>query len=447
MRGHARRRRSRPQPSTRATATRARRRASMRVTTTRWRRREHAGHESHAAPDHAAHAMQPQTHPATETHNPAVDMQSSMPMPRLADPGVGLRDNGRRVLAYADLRSAFADPDGRAPGRTIELHLTGHMDRFLWSFDGVPFSGAEPLVLNYGERVRFVLVNDTMMEHPIHLARDVERPRGRAGSSFSSASTRSAFRPARERSFRVTADALGRWAFHCHLLYHMTAGMFREVRESRRARRRRPSTRISTCTTTRALRPRRASLRTIIRSMCTNKRGSRFVRAVLVAVVLAGVATPRRGAARAAADHRRRSCRGVPRPRRALARDARGSVRSFVADRRARVATGRRRRCSRVEGACVGRAFVRQARDPDRGRAARRRHGARRAAGALVAHDHAVVEPRDRRAHGLSADAVAHMGRVRRRGHRAVPLRHRGDRVSSPMAATARRASRRRTSS
>ena len=190
---------------------------------------EHAGHESHAASDHAAHTMQPQTHPATETHNPAVDMQSSMPMPRLADPGVGLRDNGRRVLAYVDLRSAFADPDGRAPGRTIELHLTGHMDRFLWSFDGVPFAGAEPLVLNYGERVRFVLANDTMMEHPIHLHgmwSDLEDEHG----EFLVRKHTVSIPPGTKRSFRVTADALGRWAFHCHLLYHMTAGMFREVR-------------------------------------------------------------------------------------------------------------------------------------------------------------------------------------------------------------------------
>jgi CopA family copper-resistance protein len=186
---------------------------------------EHAGHDSRAA--HGEHAMQ--THPATETHNPAIDMQAAMPAPRLADPGAGLRDNGRRVLAYADLRSAFADPDGRAPGRTIELHLTGHMDRFLWSFDGVPFSGAEPLVLRYGERVRFVLVNDTMMEHPIHLHgmwSDLEDEQG----EFLVRKHTISIPPGTKRSFRVTADALGRWAFHCHLLYHMTAGMFREVR-------------------------------------------------------------------------------------------------------------------------------------------------------------------------------------------------------------------------
>jgi CopA family copper-resistance protein len=188
-----------------------------------------ADHSAHAASGHAAHEMQSQSHPPSETRNPAVDMQSPMAMPRLADPGVGLRDNGRRVLAYADLHSTFADPDGRVPGRTIELHLTGHMDRFLWSFDGVPFSGAEPLVLDYGERVRFVLVNDTMMEHPIHLHgmwSDLEDEHG----DFLVRKHTISVPPGTKRSFRVTADAIGRWAFHCHLLYHMTAGMFREVR-------------------------------------------------------------------------------------------------------------------------------------------------------------------------------------------------------------------------
>jgi len=107
-------------------------------------------------------------HPATE-QTPLVDMQTMSPTSKLDDPGIGLRGNGRRVLTYGDLRSTFADPDGREPSRTIELHLTGHMERFAWSFDGVKFSSAEPLRLTYGERVRIVLVNDTMMTHPIHL--------------------------------------------------------------------------------------------------------------------------------------------------------------------------------------------------------------------------------------------------------------------------------------
>jgi CopA family copper-resistance protein len=170
-----------------------------------------------------------QTHPASETHNPGVDMQAMAPAPRLDDPGVGLRNNGRRVLTYADLRSAFPDPDGREPERTIELHLTGHMERFVWSFDGIPFSGSEPIELAYGERVRFVLVNDTMMEHPIHLHglwSDLEDEAG----EFHLRKHTVSMPPGTRRSFRVTANAPGRWAFHCHLLYHMESGMFREVR-------------------------------------------------------------------------------------------------------------------------------------------------------------------------------------------------------------------------
>jgi CopA family copper-resistance protein len=205
------------------------------------------GHGSHgaappslppaAAPvDHSAHGgsaggVAMQSHPASETHNPGVDMQAATPVARLADPGVGLRGNGRRVLTYADLKSVFPDPDGRAPERTIELHLTGHMERFVWSFDGIPFSGSTPIELRYGERVRIVLVNDTMMEHPIHLHgmwSDLEDEAGeflvRKHTISMPAGTR--------RSFRVTADAPGPWAFHCHLLYHMESGMFRVVRVS-----------------------------------------------------------------------------------------------------------------------------------------------------------------------------------------------------------------------
>jgi CopA family copper-resistance protein len=199
---------------------------------------DHSGHDmssmgagaaggSMAGMDHGAGGMQ--QHPASETDNPLVDMQTMAPVPKLDDPGIGLRDNGRRVLTYADLKSTFPDPDGRAPGRTIELHLTGHMERFAWSFDGIKFSSAEPLVLKYGERVRIVLVNDTMMTHPIHLHgmwSDLED----ADGNFMVRKHTIDMPPGSRRSYRVRADALGRWAYHCHLLYHMEAGMFREVR-------------------------------------------------------------------------------------------------------------------------------------------------------------------------------------------------------------------------
>jgi FtsP/CotA-like multicopper oxidase with cupredoxin domain len=177
--------------------------------------------------EHHAHGVDVR-HARTED-SPLVDMRAEALTSKLGDPGIGLRDNGRRVLTYADLESPFADPDGREPSRTIELHLTGHMERFAWSFDGVKFSSAEPIRLTYGERVRIVLVNDTMMTHPIHLHgmwSDLEDDAGR----FRVRKHTIDMPPGSRRSYRVTADALGRWAYHCHLLFHMETGMFREVR-------------------------------------------------------------------------------------------------------------------------------------------------------------------------------------------------------------------------
>ena len=192
---------------------------------------DHSGHDMSAMTDMPGmdHGGGMQAHPASEIGNPLVDMLTMSPAPKLDDPGIGLRDNGRRVLTYADLRSTFEDPDGREPGRTLELHLTGHMERFVWSFDGEKFSSAEPLRLNYGERMRIVLVNDTMMTHPIHLHgmwSDLEDEHG----NFLVRKHTIDMPPGTKRSYRVRADALGRWAYHCHLLYHMEAGMMREVR-------------------------------------------------------------------------------------------------------------------------------------------------------------------------------------------------------------------------
>jgi len=187
-------------------------------------RMDHSAHGSAAAGAGSA-----QQHPASELRSPLVDMRAAAPVPRLSDPGVGLRDNGRRVLTYADLKSLFEDPDGRDPARTVELHLTGHMEKFAWSFDGVPFADAEPLRLTYGERLRIVLVNDTMMTHPIHLHGMWSDLEDEAGTFLVRKHTVDV-QPGTKRSYRVRADALGRWAYHCHLLYHMEAGMFREVR-------------------------------------------------------------------------------------------------------------------------------------------------------------------------------------------------------------------------
>ncbi len=170
-----------------------------------------AAAHAHAAGDGVANSMVP-------------DMIST----RLDDPGPGLRGNGRRVLTYADLYSIIEPADNRPPSREIELHLTGNMDRYMWSFNGKTFTEAEPIVLKHGERVRFVLVNDTMMLHPIHLHglwSDLESPEGR----FQVRKHTITVLPAQRISYRVSADARGNWAYHCHLLYHMEAGMFRAV--------------------------------------------------------------------------------------------------------------------------------------------------------------------------------------------------------------------------
>ena len=187
----------------------------------------HAGHAQMASP--AATPVQPPkvTHARTE-YGPGVDMHVDMPRTNLDDPGVNLRDNGRRVLTYADLRTIGGPIDPREPSREIELHLTGNMERFMWSFDGQKFSESLPIRFRYGERLRVVLVNDTMMNHPIHLHGMWSELESESGQ-FQVRKHTINVQPAQRVSFRVTADAPGHWAFHCHLIYHMEAGMFREV--------------------------------------------------------------------------------------------------------------------------------------------------------------------------------------------------------------------------
>jgi FtsP/CotA-like multicopper oxidase with cupredoxin domain len=168
------------------------------------------------------------SHADASRYGPTVDMVAMHTSSKLDDPGPGLRGNGRRVLSYADLHTLGGPVDRRDPGRDIELHLTGHMERFIWSFDGQKFSEAEPLRFALGERLRIVLVNDSMMSHPIHLHgmwSEVEA----ADGGFLVRKHTVTVQPAQRLSYLVTADALGRWAYHCHLLYHMEAGMFREV--------------------------------------------------------------------------------------------------------------------------------------------------------------------------------------------------------------------------
>ncbi|WP_114238200.1 copper resistance system multicopper oxidase [Dyella sp. C9] len=169
----------------------------------------------------------PMAPPAPLKTGPEVDMRVPMPRRNLDDPGVGLRDNGRRVLSYADLH-ALDTPISPKVDRELTLRLTGNMERYLWSFDGQRYSSASPLRLRHGEHVRIVLVNDTMMTHPIHLHgmwSELESPDG----EFQVRKHTVVVQPAQQLSYRVSADAVGRWAYHCHLLYHMEAGMFREV--------------------------------------------------------------------------------------------------------------------------------------------------------------------------------------------------------------------------
>jgi len=145
----------------------------------------------------------------------------------MEDPGVGLRNNGRKVLTYADLKS----PMGKAnqddyPDREIILHLTGNMERYMWSINGIKYSNAKPLEFKYGERLRITYINDTMMNHPMHLHglwSDLE-----TGDNQLVRKHTIVVQPGSKASIRVTVDARGNWAFHCHMLYHML-GMFRKV--------------------------------------------------------------------------------------------------------------------------------------------------------------------------------------------------------------------------
>jgi len=173
------------------------------------------------------------THVKSE-FGPHVDMRSDNPQSGLSDPGIGLRDHqrlyGRRVLTYADICNFYPTIDQREPSREIELHLTGNMSRYMWSINGIKFADADPLQLKYGERVRITLINDTMMTHPIHL-HGMWSELETGDPKYIARKHTVLVQPGSKISYLVTANAMGRWAYHCHLLYHMP-GMFREVRVS-----------------------------------------------------------------------------------------------------------------------------------------------------------------------------------------------------------------------
>ena len=161
--------------------------------------------------------------------NPGVQSISPMPTDRTGEPPVGLEGLGHRVLVYRDLMALDRNPDVRAPSRQLEIHLTGNMERYMWSFDGVKMSEpAEPIPFRLNERVRVTLINDTMMPHPIHLHGhffELVTGHGANGPRKHTINVP----PGGKMTFDVTADAAGDWAFHCHNLYHMTAGMMRVV--------------------------------------------------------------------------------------------------------------------------------------------------------------------------------------------------------------------------
>ncbi|WP_315856967.1 copper resistance system multicopper oxidase [Microbulbifer agarilyticus] len=231
----------------------------------------HSGHSMHHDMDHSAHTMEGMDHSQHAGHQmhgakagnnisnnigtttglglagygsnapvehlpseygPGVDMRASMPANGLHDPGIGLRDHqqryGRKVLTYGDIRNLTPTLDRRQPEREIQLHLTGNMERYMWSVNGIKFSDAEPLFFKYGERLRVTLVNDTMMTHPIHL-HGMWSELETGDPEYIPRKHTVLVQPGSTISYLVTADAYGRWAYHCHLLYHMP-GMFREVR-------------------------------------------------------------------------------------------------------------------------------------------------------------------------------------------------------------------------
>ena len=202
------------------------------------------GAMDHAAMGHAMPGMPaattavraPGTLPPDVTHgtdrhgagNAMVPMRTTS---RLAEPGSGLGEDGRRVLLYSELRARTPWPEFHPPTREIELHLTGNMERYMWAIDGIPYDRATPIALSSGERIRLTMVNDTMMNHPMHLHGMwmlLENGQGDRSPRVHTVNVR----PAERVSLLATADVPGRWAFHCHVLYHMEVGMFREVRVS-----------------------------------------------------------------------------------------------------------------------------------------------------------------------------------------------------------------------
>jgi len=163
-----------------------------------------------------------------DKHGPGNSAVAMAPVSRLGEPGLGLEGMPWRVLVYNDLQSLKPGYDTRPPEREIELHATGNMERYMWSFDGKKYSESEPIEFHYGERLRFTWVNDTMMDHPLHLhGMWMELDNGHGAHKPRKHTI--ILKPGEKLSSEITVDAPGVWAFHCHILYHMEMGMFRVV--------------------------------------------------------------------------------------------------------------------------------------------------------------------------------------------------------------------------
>ena len=204
---------------------------------------DHAAAPAACPPEHAAMGHCKAAAPAEPMHHsmrdfanapglpktPVVQTVAPMPMDRTGEPPQGLADVGHRVLVYRDLVALDRNLDVRAPSRQLTIHLTGNMERYMWAFDGVKLNAVTaPIPFRAGERVRVRLVNDTMMAHPIHLhGHFFELVTGHGDHAPRKHTVNVA--PGGTVTFDLTADAIGDWAFHCHLLYHMHAGMMQVV--------------------------------------------------------------------------------------------------------------------------------------------------------------------------------------------------------------------------
>ena len=160
-----------------------------------------------------------------DDHGVANAMAPDQTMSRLSEPGVGLGADGWRVLVYTDLKALHPEPR-RAPDREVELHLTGNMERYMWGINGKTYAEDPLIPMVYGERLRLTMVNDTMMNHPMHIHgmwMELENGHGERIPRVHTV----VVKPAERVSVLLEVDALGPWAYHCHILYHMDLGMFR----------------------------------------------------------------------------------------------------------------------------------------------------------------------------------------------------------------------------